>query len=375
MNGKDTKAPESRGRITIRKNSEGAGNIHTHTLIFIVSALLLLFVIIVAVTIALCEAPRNTPPVIRPGDSTSGTGGGDASVVKPLPNMPDLPENKIPAESSSLYRPVDSSSVGTIAGINSKAALVANIDTGIVICANNHDKRVQIASMTKVMTLIVACDYLDGKARLGDTVDLTYSDRLKSYNKAFLTEPGGTGAVTSETVYVVDLLYGLILQSGADAAYGLAEHFAGSEEAFVAKMNEKAAALGMNDTHFTNCVGKDDGGQNYSSMRDVATMFTYALRNPLCENIITTKQWKFVGSYRKGSFINSLVLTKISENSGPKFGNVTVLGGKSGLESMSGYCLVSVCKNSAGEHFVVVTMGNNSSSYSDSIKIYKNCIN
>lgn len=375
MNGKDTKTPENRGRITIRKNSEGAGNIHTHTLIFIVSALLFLFVIIVAVTIALCEAPRNTPPVVKPGDSTSGAEGGDTPVIKPLPNMPELPENKIPTESSSLYRPVNSSSVGTIAGINSKAALVANVDTGIVTYANLPDERVQIASMTKVMTLIVACDYLEGKARLGDTVNLTYSDRLKSYNKAFLTEPGGNGAVTSENVYVVDLLYGLILQSGADAAYGLAEHFAGSEEAFVAKMNAKAAALGMNDTHFTNCVGKDDGGQNYSSMRDVATMFTYAWRNPFCEKILTTKQWECVGSYRKGNTVSSLVLTTIDLKGGPKFGNVTVLGGKSGLESMAKYCLVSVCKNSAGEHFVVVTMGNGSSSYSDSITIYKNYIN
>ena len=373
MNGKNTQAPERRSRIVIRKNDGGAEGIHTQSLIFIVSALLLLFSLIVAVTIALCEAPKNTPPVVRPGDSSSG-GANDTPTVKPLPNLPELPENTVPAESKSLYRPVDSSSIVSISGISSKAALVANFDTGMVLCANNPDQRVQIASMTKVMTLIVACDYLGGKAHLGDAVNLTYSDRLKGYNKAFLSEPGGTGAVTADTVYVVDLLYGLILQSGADAAYGLAEHFAGGEEAFVAKMNEKAAALGMTNTHFTNCVGKDDGGQNYSSMRDVATMFTYALRNPLCENIITTKQWKCVGSYKKCSSISSLVLTNIAGKGGPKFGSVTVLGGKSGKEDMSGYCLVSVCKNASGERFAVVTMGNSNSSYTDSIYIYQNYI-
>lgn len=373
MNGKNTQAPERRSRIVIRKNDGGAEGIHTQSLIFIVSALLLLFSLIVAVTIALCEAPKNTPPVVRPGDSSSG-GANDTPTVKPLPNLPELPENTVPAESKSLYRPNDSSSIGPVKGISSKAALIANIDTGNVLFANSPDQRVQIASMTKVMTLIVACDYLEGKAHLGDAVDLTYSDRLKGYNKAFLSEPGGTGSVTADTVYVVDLLYGLILQSGADAAYGLAEHFAGSEEAFVAKMNEKAAALGMTNTHFTNCVGKDDGGQNYSSMRDVATMFTYALNNPLCENIITTKQWKCVGSYKKGNSISSLVLTTIVKKGGPKFGNTTVLGGKSGLESMSGYCLVSVCKNASGERFAVVTMGNSGSSYADSIYIYQNYI-
>lgn len=373
MNGKNTQAPERRSRIVIRKNDGGAEGIHTQSLIFIVSALLLLFSLIVAVTIALCEAPKNTPPVVRPGDSSSG-GDNDTPTVKPLPNLPELPENTVPAESKSLYRPVDSSSIVSISGISSKAALVANFDTGMVLYANNPDQRVQIASMTKVMTLIVACDYLDGKARLGDAVDLTYSDRLKGYSKAFLSDPEKAGAVTADTVYVVDLLYGLILQSGADAAYGLAEHFAGSEEAFAAKMNEKAAALGMTNTHFTNCVGKDDGGQNYSSMRDVATMFTYALRNPLCENIITTKQWKCVGSYKKCSSISSLVLTNIAGKGGPKFGSVTVLGGKSGKEDMSGYCLVSVCKNASGERFAVVTMGNSNSSYTDSIYIYQNYI-
>lgn len=372
MNGKDTQAPERRSRIVIRKNDGEAESIHTHSLIFTVSALLLLFSVIVAVTVALCEAPRNTPPVVRPGESS--TGGGDISVTKPLPNMPELPENAVPAESKSLYRPNDSSSIGPVKGISSKAALVAKFDTGMVLYANNPDQRVQIASMTKVMTLIVACDYLEGKARLGDAVDLTYSDRLKGYSKAFLSDPEKAGAVTADTVYVVDLLYGLILQSGADAAYGLAEHFAGSEEAFAAKMNEKAAALGMTNTHFTNCVGKDDGGQNYSSMRDVATMFTYALNNPLCEKIITTKQWKCVGSYKKCSSISSLVLTNIVSKGGPKFGSVTVLGGKSGNENMSGFCLVSVCKNASGERFVVVTMGNSSSSYTDSIYIYQNHI-
>ncbi len=374
MNEKNTRVPEKRGRIVIRKTSDGTEGIHIHTLLFIISALLLLFSVIVAVTVALCESPKNTPPLVRPGDQTSDNGG-ESPVVKPLPGMPDLPANSIPQESTSLYRPVDSSSVKTIEGISSKAALVANIDTGIVTYANSPDERVQIASMTKIMTLVVACDYLEGKARLGEEVDLIYSDRLKSYNKAFLTEPGGEGAVSSEKVYVIDLLYGLVLQSGADAAYGLAEHFAGSEEAFVVKMNEKAAALGMTNTHFTNCVGKDDGGKNYSSMRDVATMFTYALRNPLCENIITTKQWKCVGNYRKCSSINSLVLTTVAGKGGPKFGSVTVLGGKSGLENMSGYCLVSVCMSASGERFAVVTMGNKSSSYTDSIHIYKNCVN
>ena len=139
-------------------------------------------------------------------------------------------------------------------------------------------------------------------------------------------------------------------------------------------MNEKAAALGMTNTHFTNCVGKDDGGQNYSSMRDVATMFTYALRNPLCENIITTKQWKCVGSYKKCSSISSLVLKGIAGKGGPKFGSVTVLGGKSGQEDMSGFCLVSVCRNASGERFAVVTMGHSNSSYTDSIYIYQNYI-
>ena len=97
MNEKNTRVPEKRGRIVIRKTSDGTEGIHIHTLLFIISALLLLFSVIVAVTVALCESPKNTPPLVRPGDQTSDNGG-ESPVVKPLPGMPDLPANSIPQE-------------------------------------------------------------------------------------------------------------------------------------------------------------------------------------------------------------------------------------------------------------------------------------
>lgn len=365
----DMQAPEKVGRITIRKTANEGGRISVQSLLFFTSALLLLFAMIASVSIVLLESPGNTPKPTVPtvgGDNTGDQLDNDTPV-----QLPTLPANVPAAESTVLYRPTDLTSVGAIGGITSSAALVASFDTGKVMLASNADKHVQMASMTKVMTLIVACDYITDGEMLGEKLHLVYSDRLNNYSKAFVSQ-----SVTSEDVYVIDALYGLILRSGADAAYGLAEHFAGSEVAFVVAMNEKAAALGMSDTHFTNCVGKDDNGQNYSSMRDVATMFIYALKNPLCEAIITEDSWICVGSYRMAWELPSLVLNSLSskgENGQPVFGKVTALGGKSGNETMAGYCLVSLCERD-GARYVVVTAGHPNSSYTDSTYIYKNYI-
>ncbi len=364
----DMQTPEKVGRITIRKTANGGGRISVQSLLFFTSALLLLFAMIASVSIVLLESPGNTPQPTVPtvGGDNTGDQSGNYTPVR----LPALPANAPAAESAVLYRPTDLTSVGAIGGITSSAALVSSFDTGKVMFANNADKHVQIASMTKVMTLIVACDYITDETMLGEKIHLVYSDRLNRYSKAFLST-----SITSEDVYVIDALYGLILQSGADAAYGLAEHFAGSEAAFVVAMNEKATALGMSDTHFTNCVGKDDNGQNYSSMRDVAAMFTYALKNPLCEAIITEDSWTCVGSYNT-RVLSSLVLQNLSTkgtNGKAVFEGVTVLGGKSGNEDMEGYCLVSLCERD-GARYVVVTAGHKDSSYTDSIYIYRNYI-
>lgn len=341
-----------------------------------ISVFMLIFAITLALAITLInaewgktlpETPDTTQgqSVLTPPDSIQ-------SNIENNRDKPTLQSHKNTAESTSQYRPKDSASAVSIGdAVSSKAALLVDVSSGNIIAQKSLDTPLQIASMTKVMTLIVACDYIMSSDMMYATVDIKYSDRLKGYNKVFVNEGH---EITEESVYVIDLLYGLILFSGADCAYGLAEGLAGSEAAFVEKMNEKAKAIGMNNTTFTNCVGKDDGGKNVSTVRDTATMFIYAIQNPLCREILSESRWACVGKYDLPmKLYNGNVASNVHEkikNTG--CGSVTVLGGKSGNEDLSGYCLVSFGKNKDGREYVCVTAGHPSSSYTDTGIIYTN---
>ena len=349
-----------------------------------ISVFMLVFAVILAIAVTLIggdftasRPPSYTdesdiPSVIVPDGNESG------NKITDNRERPTLPSHVNAKEDKTAYRPKDSENASAISfesGRSSDVALLVDLSSGEIVASKDADKVVQIASMTKVMTLIVACDYIENTEMLYASVELEYSDeRLKGYNKAFVSD-----SITKETVYVVDLLYGLILFSGADCAYGLAEGFAGSEAAFVEKMNKKAKAIGMNDTNFTNCVGKDDGGKNVSTMRDTATMLTYALQNELCRNILSSSKWECVGRYKKPTslwYLGAIPSTvhdtmKNFSNSSLKCGDVTVLGGKSGYENMSGYCLVSFAKNADGKEYVCVCAGNKDNAYNDTVAVYK----
>ncbi|MBO4213207.1 MAG: D-alanyl-D-alanine carboxypeptidase [Clostridia bacterium] len=333
-----------------------------------VSAFLLIFSIILALTIAIINS--NPTPKLNPNDSNVQT---PPAVSETLAENRERVEvtNAANAEASTtLYRPADVSgrkNLGSDANITSKAALLEDLDAGVVIAAKNADEKVQIASMTKVMTLIVACDLIDDYYGV---ITINYGPRLEDYSITFVDKT----KTTTEKVYYIDALYGLVLYSGADCAYAIAESLCGSEEAFVEKMNEKAAALGMKDTHFSSCVGKDDGGNNYSTMRDVATMFAYALKNERCYEILTTERWVCIGSY-DCERIRSLVHMNLSGKSADMtFGKVKVLGGKSGNETLAKFCLVSFGEKSDGHKYICVTAGHASSSYADTIYIYENYV-
>ena len=333
-----------------------------------VSAFLLLFSIILALTIALINS--NPTPKLKPTDNNGTTPPPVSETLEEKRERIDVNNAKNAETSQTAYRPTDVSGCKNLvydSSITSKAALLEDLDAGVVIAAKNADERVQIASMTKVMTLIVACDLIEDYYGV---ITINYGSRLEGYQITFVDKT----KTTTEKVYYIDALYGLILYSGADCAYAIAESLCGSEEAFVAKMNEKAAAIGMKDTHFSSCVGKDDDGNNYSTMRDVATMFTYALKNERCYEILTTDRWVCIGSY-DCERIRSLVHMRLTErNAEMTFGKVKVLGGKSGNERLAGYCLVSFAEKSDGHKYICVTAGHASNSYKDTVYIYENYV-
>lgn len=149
-------------------------------------------------------------------------------------------------------------------GLNAKSAILMEESTGNILYESNPDERLPIASVTKVMTMLLIMEAVDsGKISLDDMV--TVSENAMSYG-------GSTMFLeTGEQLTVNDMLKGIAVASANDGCVAMAEHLAGSESAFVDMMNEKAKKLGMENTHFMNTNGLDED-DHYSSSRDVAIM-------------------------------------------------------------------------------------------------------
>lgn len=149
-------------------------------------------------------------------------------------------------------------------GLNAKSAILMEESTGNILYESNPDERLPIASVTKVMTMLLIMEAVDsGKISLDDMV--TVSENAMSYG-------GSTMFLeTGEQLTVNDMLKGIAVASANDGCVAMAEHLAGSESAFVDMMNKRAKELGMENTHFMNTNGLDED-DHYSSARDVAIM-------------------------------------------------------------------------------------------------------
>lgn len=159
---------------------------------------------------------------------------------------------------------------------HAKAAALIDVESGRLLYSAAGDKPMKIASLTKIMTAIVAIEH--GKL----------SDKVKTSKRAAGKEGSSIYLKLNEEMSLHNMLYGLMLRSGNDAATAIAEHVGGSEEGFVHLMNEKARLLGLENSQFRNPHGLDAEG-HYSSANDLAKLTAYALRNPVFKEIVKTK--------------------------------------------------------------------------------------
>jgi len=212
--------------------------------------------------------------------------------------------------------------------VSAKSAILVDAASGRVLFAQDVDTRRPVASTTKFMTCLLALEH----ASLDETV--TVSARAAG------TEGSSMYLKAGEELTMEALLYGLMLASGNDAAEAVAEHVSGSQDAFVALMNEKAAALGMKNTHFTDPSGLSEDA--YSTASDMSLLVMAALRNKELCKIISTKTIS-VGT-RDLTNHNKLLWSE-----GGFF------GGKTGYTKQAGRCLVS-CAEQNGQRLVVVTL-------------------
>ncbi len=160
--------------------------------------------------------------------------------------------------------------------IHAESAALIDVQSGRILYSKNGDRHMLIASLTKIMTAIVAIE-------AGNL-----SDRVKVSGRAFGVEGSSIYLKKGEEISLQNLIYGLMLRSGNDAATAIAEHVGGSLEGFVYMMNEKAAMLGMDHSHFANPHGLDAKG-HYSTADDMAKLTAYALHNPVFQDIVKTK--------------------------------------------------------------------------------------
>ena len=227
-------------------------------------------------------------------------------------------------------------------GISSKNAILYNMDSGEVLYEKDADEKVSIASLTKIMTALVSIENIKD---LDSQVVLT-ADDFEGLVEANAVTAGFT---KGEVVTYRDLLYGLLLPSGADAAKALARNIAGSEENFIKMMNEKVGEMNLKNTHFSTVIGLDDDN-NYSTAREVALIFKEALKNEDLKTIITTKE--YTSSDGKVKFHSTI------QSNAKKFEIDVpyILGGKTGTTTDAGLCLATIAKEN-DVNYMLVTLG------------------
>ena len=237
---------------------------------------------------------------------------------------------------------------------DAEAAIVINTETHNIVAAKNEHERLYPASTTKIMTLIVACDNIKN---FSDTFTMT----LDITDPLFIEGASVAGFLNQEEISMTDLLYGMILPSGADAAMGLAVKIAGSEKAFAELMNDKVKELGLEDTHFVNVSGLYDEEQ-YTTAYDMAVILETAISNPLCRKILSTYQYTTAPTPQHPEGIN-LTSTLFDYMYGTEPETATIEGGKTGFVNEAGYCIASFgTNNTTKNEYIVVTLKNSARS-------------
>lgn len=248
--------------------------------------------------------------------------------------------------------------------VYSTYAILVDMEAGEVIAQKEAKKKISPASMTKILTVLVAAEHI---ADVNEKVTVTIDDTDYSYSN----DCSAVGFAENEVVTVQDLMYGTILASGGDAASALAKHVAGSREAFAELMNEKLKELGLSETaHFTNCVGLYDE-DHYCTVYDMAMILKAAAENDLCKEVLNAHVYTTSATeeHPDGITISNWFLRRIED----KDTHGEVLYAKTGFVNQSGNCAASYSVSGDGRHYICVT-GNAHSSWRciyDHVEIYQ----
>lgn len=227
-----------------------------------------------------------------------------------------------------------------------EGAGVFNLGTGNVVYAKNIYEKLYPASTTKILTAYIAltyCDDLDAFVTVSENAVNQASDSSVCNLKA------------GDVIRLRDLLYGLMLRSGNDAAVAIAEYISGDVDSFAALMNQEAAALGATQSHFVNPNGLPDEN-HYTSVYDMYLLFAKAVENETFVDIISTKSYDVVYTNAEGEAVE-----RTWENTNQYLTGATrtpegfeVIGGKTGTTGDAGYCLVLYSYNASNQPIISI---------------------
>ena len=232
--------------------------------------------------------------------------------------------------------------------ITAKAAVLIDNASGRILYAKNKDKKLIPASITKIMTAMLALKY----GNMDDVVTITQENlNLEEGSQV-------CGFWAGDQVTMDQLLHCLLVYSGNDAATAIAEHVGGSTDGFVEMMNSYARELGCTGTHFTNPHGLQDEN-HYTTPYDIYLMLKEALNYPEFTQITQSGSYTVEYTHADGSSASTTLLATdhylTGEATPPK--NVTILGGKTGTTDNAGNCLALLSQNAYGKPYISIVMG------------------
>lgn len=283
-------------------------------------------------------------------------------------SLPDSVENETETEEKTpVFSAVETENTAAIGEeVGSPYAIIVDVEAGEIVAGRNAFERVSPASMTKIMTVLVAAENID-ESELDEKVPISF----EATDFAYVHDCSVAGFEIDEQVTVRDLFYGTILPSGAEAATELAIKAAGSEEAFIDLMNEKLEELGLSDTaHFTNYIGIYDEN-HYCTVYDMAVILKTAMDNEWCRDVLSKHVYtsSVTEQHPEGIVMSNLFLRRIED----KECGGEVIGAKTGFVNQSRSCSASYeVSDASGKAYVCVTVGAESPWYciDDHVAIY-----
>lgn len=280
------------------------------------------------------------------GALSSSDSDGMLFVAETATDSTDTTDDNTPVNSANYPVFAEDALKLTESNIYSKYAVLVDVQTNEILAHRGAELRMNPASMTKLMTLLVAVENISD-------YNATYTMTYDLISPLIEQDAALTGFEDHETITITDLLYGMILPSGADSTIAIVTYVAKNEDAFVELMNKRAKELGMTKTHFTNATGLYDE-QHYSTATDLAILMKEVMKNTICKKILGSVEYTTTSTQQHPGGIR-LQSTTFSRMYGTEVSGIEIIAGKTGFHDQAMQCLASYARAVDGREYVLIT--------------------